>query len=177
MNTIRTRSIFVVLAAVTVLLLIAWGAAGPVRASLGNTGVPVRCTEQPGASIPPAESRFLTCTAADGTAFVDGQRVPSGRYLLVTDILVTPDGGTDTAALTDVTLFDAYGESGRAYSMRLRGTTTASYDYHFTSPYMVLPAGHRLEASTASFAEKWVFVRVSGLLVTNVNYLPLVNRR
>lgn len=176
MNTTHARRIIVVVAAVVALLAIAWGAAGPVRASLGNTGVPVRCTEQPGASVPPAESRFLTCTAADGTPFVDGQRVPNGRYLLVTDIMVTPDGGTDAAALTDVTLYDAYGESGRSYSLRLRGTTTASYDYHFTTPYMVLPAGHRLEASTAWFAEKWVFVRVSGLLVTNVNYLPLVNR-
>lgn len=162
--------------AVAAILSITWVAAGPVRASLGNTGVPVRCSEAPGTSIPPGESRFLTCYAADGTPFTDGQRVPTGRYLLVTDILVIPDGGMDTAALTDVTLYDAYGGSGRAYSLRLRGTTTDSYGYHFTTPYMVLPAGHRLEAVTAWFAEKWVFVRVSGLLVTNVNYLPLLNR-
>jgi hypothetical protein len=177
MNTTHSRRIIVVVAAVAVLFAIAWGAAGPVRASLGNTGVPVRCSEAPGTPIQPAESRFLTCTAADGTPFADGQRVPNGRYLLVTDIMVIPDGGTDMEALTDVTLYDAYGNSGRAYSLRLRGTTTASYDYHFTTPYMVLPAGHRLEASIAWFAQKWVFVRVSGLLVTNVNYLPLVNRR
>ncbi|RME47120.1 MAG: hypothetical protein D6791_06630 [Chloroflexi bacterium] len=174
---VNKRRVVITSGVIAMLLALAWAAAGPVRATLGNTGVPVRCSEAPGTSIQPAESRFLTCVAADGTPFVDGQRVPNGRYLLVTDIMVIPDGGTDVNALTDVTLYDAYGTSGRAYSLRLRGTTTAAYGQHFTTPYMVLPAGHRLEASTAWFAEKWVFVRVSGLLVTNVNYLPLVSNR
>ena len=54
-----------------------------------------------------------------------------------------------------------------------------SSNIHFTSPYMVLPADHRLEAENLSGDPDYtnVFeVYVSGLLVTNVSYLPLVNR-
>ncbi|MBC7224809.1 MAG: hypothetical protein H5T59_11145 [Anaerolineae bacterium] len=105
------------------------------------------------------------------------QRVPSGYYLLVTDVVVTPDGGTDTSAtINDVILYDAYGSNGRAYSIRFRSLGTGTFSEHFTTPYMVLPAGHRLEAAAAWFNDDWLFVQVSGLLVTNVSCQPLILR-
>jgi hypothetical protein len=148
-----------------------WFAADPVRAALGNRGVPVRCYK-PGAGVPPGESEFLTCIPASGSGFSEG-RVPEGYHFLVTDILITPDAGSDIDALTDVRIYAAYGESSRAYSLRFRNTTTSTYSEHFTTPNMVLPEGYRLEVANTISAH-YVEVEISGLLVNNVTYVPLV---
>lgn len=170
----RRSILFGTLLVLIFLLSLAFTRSG--HATLGNVGVPVRCLKVGGEPIPPNTVVFLNCFAADGTSFPDGQRVPASRYLLVTDIVITPDAGTNTTALTDVRLFDAYGTDGRNFAMRFRGTTSASYGEHYTVPFMVLPADHRIEVSTNTFNTAWVEVRVSGLLVTNVSYLPLISQ-
>ena len=80
-----SRSMLVLVVVLAVLVVI-WLMANPVRATLGNYGTPVRCTA---ININSGQSAFLDCFAADGTPFTDGQRVPSGYYLLVTDVVVT----------------------------------------------------------------------------------------
>lgn len=143
-----------------------------VRAAQGNSGVPVRCFK-PGSALAPGNATFLSCVAADGTPFESGQRVPNGYYLLVLDVLVTPDAGTDVTTLTDVTIYDAYGDSSRQSSFRLRDTSSSTYGRVFGAPYLVLSPGHRLEVTNAAFSESAVEVRISGLLVTNLSYIPL----
>ena len=58
-----------------------------VGAALGNSGVPVSCFHSGNLSSP--TNRTLTCQAADGTAFIGGQVVPTGYYLMVTDVLIS----------------------------------------------------------------------------------------
>ncbi len=148
---------------------------GRATAGVGNSGVPVRCFK-PGAAIAPGGESFLSCVASDGTPFAEGQRVPTGYYLMVMDLLVTPDAGTATSGLTDVTIFDAYGTNSRQSSFRLRGVEAASFGFKWSAPYFVMPAGHRLEVTSASFSDFGAEVRISGLLVTNLDFLPAVLR-
>lgn len=93
--------------------------------------------------------------------------MPEGKYLLITDIVVTPDGGTDSAAVVSLDL-----DNGRQ-SIRLRNTDNATFGLHYTTPYFILRGGERLRVTNAWFSEKWVYVNVSGVLVSNVNYIPL----
>jgi hypothetical protein len=94
--------------------------------------------------------------------------------LLVTDITIIPDGGADTQGVTDVYIHNAFGDSDRVTSARLRGVTTASYGISYRVPYLVLPAGHRLELVNDAASQMGISVRISGLLVTNLNFVPLV---
>jgi hypothetical protein len=177
------RNLLVSAAVVLGLLAAIWLAANPAQAALGNSGVPVRCTPS-GSEIPIGEARFLECFAADDTPFTDGQRVPSGYYLQVTDIVVTSHGGGPTASDRSLSLYDAFGDASRAYALELSSTHTAdptltgvpTFGLHFTTPYMVLPAGHRLEGVNESWSGGAIKVYVSGLLVTNVTYLPLASK-
>jgi hypothetical protein len=143
--------------------------------ALGNSAIPVRCYKT--STLQPGNAAFLTCQSAGGVAFVDNQRVPNGYYFVVTDVLITPDAGLDTTGITDLTLYDAYGDNGRSYSFRLRETRAATFGPSFAAPYMVLIPGHRLEATLAGFSANGVEVRVSGWLVTNLDYLPLALRK
>jgi len=146
---------------------------GSAAAGVGNSGVPVRCFK-PGASIAPAGQSFLNCIASDGTPFAEGQRVPTGYYLLVMDVLITPDAGTAMAGITDLDIYDAYGTSNRQSSFRLRSNEAASFGFKWSAPYFVMPAGHRLEVTSAAFSDFGAEVRVSGLLVTNLDFLPAI---
>lgn len=150
-----------------------WFSVKPVRAALGNTGTPVRLNMA--SSVAPGNTggAFMRCFTVSGPTFVDNERVPAGYWLLVTDIEVIPEAASTAAAITDVTLYDAYGTNGRTTNYRLRSTDSSSYGVHFTVPYLVLAEGHRLEVTTAAYAGVNVRVYASGLLVTNVNYLPL----
>lgn len=68
-----------------------WLLAAPAQAQLGNNAIPVRCSPATQDGII-SGAAFFRCVAADGTAFGNnGQAVPNGRYLLVTDITLTPD--------------------------------------------------------------------------------------
>jgi hypothetical protein len=174
MKTIRTPRVvlgFVVLLLLAGTLFLVTGNSR-VRAALGNTGVPVRCFK-PGAALAPGASTFLSCVPASGPAFADGQRVPNGYYLLVMDVLVSPDAGVEDSSRTDVTIYDAYGDNSRQSSFRLRNTVADSYGFKFSAPYLVLSPGHRLEITNAAASEAGVEVRITGLLVTNVSFVPL----
>jgi hypothetical protein len=63
--------------------------------------------------------------------------------------------------------------SGGTQSLRLRSTDNATLNLNFSVPYFVLASGERMEASNAWYSDKWANVNVSGLLVSNLVYLPL----
>lgn len=143
--------------------------------ALGNSAIPARCFRS--GALQPGNAAFLTCANAGGVTFVDNQRVPNGYYFVVTDVLITPDAGLDTTGITDLTLYDAYGDNGRQSSFRLRETRAATLSASFAAPYLVLIPGHRLEATLAALSANGVEIRVSGWLVTNLDYLPLALRK
>ena len=133
---------------------------------MGITGVPVRCaTEQ---DVPPQQSSILKCVAADGTPFDNGQDVPEGFYLLVTDIVILSRG-----LRVDLSLYDAFGpDDNQVYSLHFDGGNNRYFSEHFNTPYMILEAGHRLIAinHTGNILSR---VYVSGLLVASVTYVPM----
>ncbi|NLG51576.1 MAG: hypothetical protein GX552_15840 [Chloroflexi bacterium] len=165
MQTHRARYVLGLVIAVAICLVAVWWFAKPAQASLGNTGTPVYGNLV--GPLPQSEQRYVRFFAADGTPFKNGDMVPDGKYLLITDILVTPDGGTDAAAVISVDL-----EVG-GQSIRLRSTDNGTLNMHFTTPYFILRGGERLRVTNAWFSNKWVYVNVSGVLVSNVNYVPL----
>jgi hypothetical protein len=173
MLVLRVRHLVVALVVVLALFLFAADGLHPARAAMGNRGVPVRCFAS-GGGIAAGDSAFMTCYAADGTSFSGNQRVPSGYYLLVTDVIVTPRAGSNTSGVTEIFVYDAYGASSRQSHFYLRGSTTDSYGHTFAVPYMVLSADHRLEIVAQGFNAYAVDVRATGLLVTNVLAMPLV---
>ncbi len=161
------------LAMLIVVIVAGWAVVKPVQAYLGNAGVPVRCIRT--APLAPGFRNYLPCVPARGPEFTDNnQRVPDGYYFLVTDITIIPDGGTDVEAITDVYIHSSHGESERVTSVRLRNVTTASYGISYRVPYLVLPAGYRLELVNDAVSQKGVSARISGILVTNVGFLPMV---
>jgi hypothetical protein len=150
-----------------------WLAADPVRAALGNTGTPVRCRNT-GITINPGESVFLTCTPADGSSTWSEGRVPEGKYLMVTDIHISPEYVVDTNQSMYVTLYAAYGENNRSYGLQYNRPVIETYSQHYTTPLMILPEGYRIEAVHGLPSGPRIEVEVSGLLVSNVDYLPVV---
>ncbi|MCX6025116.1 MAG: hypothetical protein NTY23_02450 [Chloroflexi bacterium] len=97
--------------------------------------------------------------------------------MLVTDLVVTYESGGEVGAThMDLVVYDAYDESGRVASLRLRNTDKGTLGEHFVTPYLVLPGGHRLEVVMPNHGDHVVYVVVTGLLVTNLSYLPLINR-
>ncbi len=164
---------------VVVLALVVVGLGGPTSgraaASLGNSGVPVRCFT-PGAGVTAGNSAFFTCYAADGTGFSGNQRVPPGYYLAVTDVLVSPRAGAALSGVTEISLFDAYGTASRQSQFYLRSAETSTYGHTFAVPYLVLRPDHRLEVVAAGFNAYSVDVRITGVLVTNLQWLPMVLR-
>ena len=155
--------------AVLLLLGLAWQWTSSARASLGNTGIPVHCRTT--STVAESATRTLKCHAADGTLFTNSdERVPSGYYLLVTDVILVPDGGSDASAVVSADLASA---NPADQFMRLRNTDNAMQALHFTSPYFVLKAGQYLSVTNAWFSQKWIYVYASGLLVQNVSYLPI----
>jgi hypothetical protein len=151
-----------------------WFAADPVRAALGNRGVPVRCYNVGTDSVEPSTSHFLTCTPADGSGSWSEGRVPEGYYFLVTDVHVAPQFGTIGSGTIYLTLFASYSESIRSYGISYYRPQVESISEHFTTPAMVLPEGYRIEAVNAFSSDATLDVTVSGLLVNNVTYVPLV---
>lgn len=130
--------------AVLLLLGISWQWTSSARASLGNTGVPVRCSVS---SLAQSSTETLKCYAADGTLFTNNnERVPTGYYLLVTDITLVTDGGADASAVVSVDFKTANPVN---QFMRLRNTDNAMQHLHFGSPYFVLSAGQYLQAASA----------------------------
>jgi len=164
----RTRYGLVLLTVAAFVLLAIWLIGRPAAAALGNTGVPVR--GRLAGPVPQSETYYVQFTSTDGTPFADGERVPAGKYLLITDIVVTTDGGTDPAAVLSL---DLMVDPSDGQSLRLRSTDNATHGLHYTTPYFVLEEGDRLKVSSAWFSDKWAYVNVSGMLVNHVTFFPL----
>jgi hypothetical protein len=171
----RLKQYLLGLAALVLLALLATGAvARPSRAYLGNHGVPV--FGRLSGSLPDGDTDHMKFYAADGTPFSQGhEAVPEGYYLVITDIMMTPDGGADPAAVVSVDLTGS--TSGGVQSLRLRSTDNGTLSLHYTVPYFILEPGEKLEVENAWYSEKWAYVNVSGMLVNNLVYLPHVGRR
>ena len=116
MKTNRKWYVLSLVITVAVCLLAVWLVGRPTRAALGNSGTPVYGRLI--APLPQSETRTLLLYAADGTPFQNNETVPAGKYLLITDIMLTPDGGTDSEAVVSVEL--AVKPSNQA--LRLRST-------------------------------------------------------
>ena len=142
----------------------------PAKAALGNQGIPVRCYIS--GSVAAATSQFMTCVSAASPYFVSSQRVPTGYYFLVTDVFVTPSTGGTGNTPVGFYLFDAYGTSSRASSYTFRSIDGASYGQHFNVPFYVLTADHRLEVQAFAANATSFEIRITGLLVNSVTYLP-----
>lgn len=150
-----------------------WMVNGPARAALGNQGIPVRCSFT-SAGIAPGDDKFLTCLSAAQPSFVGSQRVPDNYYFMVTDILVTPNTSVTSATRIEFYLFDAYGTNSRSSLYHIRSVDSATFGQHFTVPLYVLTSGHRLEVQAFNANATSFDIYVTGLLVTNVNYLPVI---
>jgi hypothetical protein len=144
----------------------------PAKASLGNQGIPVRCYIS--GSVTAGTSQFMTCVSAAAPYFVSSQRVPSGYYFLVTDVFVTPATGGTGDTPVGFYLYDAYGTSSRASSYVFRSVDGASYGQHFIVPLYVLTADHRLEVQAFGGNATSFEIRMTGLLVNSVTYLPML---
>jgi hypothetical protein len=152
---------------VLVSVLATWLVAGPAQAALGNRGIPVY--GRLSGPVEDTKTMFVRFYAADGS--VNGaEAVPAGKYLLVTDIEWTPDGGTDQAGVLslEVTV------PGTSQSLRLRSTDNATHSMHFSTPLLVLAAGQQISVGNAWFSTHWGYVHISGLLVDSVSFLPVV---
>lgn len=144
------------------------------QASLGNSGIPAHCwIDSTTGKVFPGGNEFFKCWTTSGISFTSsGQRVPEGYFFIVTDTVVTPD--MPGIVSTYMFLYVAYGESGRSYGLDFRDKSGNSYGHHFQVPYLILPEGYRLEVTLSASSEAPVKAYVSGLLVTNLNFLPVV---
>lgn len=164
---IRVMLPVAVLGSLAIALVLASGFrfAPSVSAQLGTTGVPVRCFAVPA----PTNTLDMSCIAADGTAM---PTVPSGHYLLVTDVEITPVGvpGEWFVVLNLMT--------GTAINDQVTSRLDGQRNYgaHYVSPLWVVSAGQHLEAYDSFASAGPVNVYVRGLLTTNYDYLPLVVR-
>ncbi len=137
----RSTMSIVLLACLVVVLLIvtAFTAVSSANAQLGNSGVPVGCWN----SISSGAQGNLSCNAADGITFTD---VPTGHYLLVTDVLVEPSGSLDPGGWA-VGLANSGSTGPDGNYLAFRAQTLVSLGEHFTTPYLVLYQGQHLRAS------------------------------
>jgi hypothetical protein len=167
------RIVLLVGSAMVLILGIVLLAPTRAEAALGNTGIPARCY-----NIGFSSPMTLTCITPTGsiTNFVSGQRVPTGYYFVVTDIMITPNAGTNsTDALVDFDLKDAYGAGSLQSSNHFRNLEAGTFGQHFNAPMWVLLPDHYLLVTTRISNQQSFEIRVNGLLVTNLNYIPLVN--
>lgn len=152
----------------------------PATAQLGNSAIPVRCVpDATDGVIPPGGAAFFHCVGADGTTFDNnGQAVPIGHYLLVTDVVITPVRLTTVDTANEVTLRDVSPGFDVTAEVRLEAFRSQTLSVNYMTPFLVLASGHRLSGEYVSL-DNWlgINVYVSGLLVTNVAYLPGVMSR
>lgn len=167
----RVMSIVIVVCLLIGLLVGAgFSAAASAQASLGNTGVPVKCT----VVVPQGMTSTLSCTAADGTSFANGSDVPTGYYLLVTDIVANPANGT--ASQLYALELHRYAADSDLENIQLITQGGATLGEHFITPYLVLSQGQQMRMHVPSSTPGAMTVYVSGLLTTNVAYVPLIAR-
>jgi hypothetical protein len=160
-----SRSTLELIGAGLLLVLIAISFWTPAQAQLGNSGVPVHCN----AIVLSMTPQTLSCSAADGTAFVNN-RVPAGYYLMVTDVIIVPSSSADVIA--DIEADDA--SNAYASDVAVQTNSFASQGQHFTTPALVLPAQYRLKATSLNGGG--FLAQVFGLLTRNLTYMPLIVR-
>ena len=173
MKNLRRSIILVVLGVFAITaILVATGSIFPARAALGNNGVPVRC-DLGNLGISPGEELYFNCYASDGTLFTDKeQRVPKGYYLLVTDIIISPQLISSTPGYFRFLLQEVTGTDIWLHGIWFLDITGNTVSEHFSVPYFVLPAKHKLRGGLVSRSDYSLDVHISGLLVTNLSYLP-----
>lgn len=131
-----------------------------------QVGQPVRCFFS--GAVPPSETKdFICINVAGNPSFIDG-KVPSGHFLLVTDIGVTPDAGTLLTGLTDIAVQIRSSSNSILTRMRLRNTNTNTIHRHFKIPHLILAEGLRLDVTNAHFSDFSAEVSITGLLVTQL---------
>ena len=125
-------------------------------------GIPARCTTA-SVGVQPGQIRTMSCFLSSRTATQGGRftTVPRGYYFLVTDIIVTPNGGSGT---TEVWVQDLTNTSLEEL-LRLRGSSTTSFGRTFTTPYLVVQEDHRVRAQNLLSSGAAVLVDLTGLLV------------
>lgn len=167
----RTTISVVLFACLVVVLLVinAFTAVSSANAQLGNTGVPVRCDISD--FIANGSSTDMNCVAADGTSFTN---VPTGHYLMVTDVTMVPIYYATSGRFLGRIVWKNGNLDVKPVWLVTLGAETISE--HFTVPYLVLPAGHHLEAANFPTSASYATFYVSGLLTTNYNYIPMVVR-
>ncbi len=178
MNKHLMRAILFCIVALLLGLGIAWLSPARAEAALGNTGVPARCFHD---NISTA-GETLTCSTPSGAgvSFVNGYAVPAGYYFMVTDVWVTPQGGT-TNAVTDFNLGDMLNfPPGTIFAVsrslhHFRNIEGSTYGQHFNSPLVVVVAGDWLNVLPLAGSQQAFDIYVSGFLVTNLNYIPLAS--
>lgn len=169
----RTTLSIVVLTCLVVVLLIvtAFTAATSASAQLGNTGVPVRCSA--GGNVSTANT--LTCSAADGTVFGGGSTaVPTGRYLLVTDVQIEPTGPATGTWVISLSRMSSTGTEIDISAFTRHSPET--YAMHYSSPIFVLSQGQYLRMINYWGNTSFTTVEVFGLLTTNYTYTPMIAR-
>lgn len=141
------------------------------EAATGNQGIPARCE----AVFNLGQAATFSCVSAGNVLFVDGQKVPTGFYFLVTDIVITPINTGNGTNLNQIT-FSVNNDTGQVLEISFNTNDRFSDRIHYTTPYIFLAGGEWLRGVNpmTSFSRLWVYV--SGILTTNVNYLPLIMR-
>jgi hypothetical protein len=165
----RTRALTIlgfVLVGIVVVTIFSFSAK-PATAGKPSGSILVGCRGEDEGSA--GSSIFLECNTSDGTLFTENQRVPEGYFLLVTDVTVTRYSGTESRIL--MKLFDAYDISSRGDWLPI-GSEDRMVSAHFTTPYLIIPAGHRLEVEYGATKAEYFGLRVSGLLVNDVSSWP-----
>ena len=132
MRTTRARVAVLACIAVLVAGTLALVVVRPTAAAMGNSGIPVECHSPGYDPIGAAADIFLQCVASDGTAFDSGERVPTGHYLLVTDIVLSyqENGMPETLIL----FYDGYNLMDWEERVFLRYTSVDTQQFHYTTP-------------------------------------------
>lgn len=131
-----------------------------------QVGQPVRCFFS-GTVSPSVTKGFICFNIAGSPNFIDG-KVPAGHFLLVTDITILPDAGTELTGITDISIQVRSSSSSILDILRLRSTTTDSFHRQYKIPHLILAEGQRLDVVNAAFSDFGTKVRISGLLVTQL---------
>lgn len=145
------------------------------QAALGNVGYPIYCLVP---HVNAGSTENLTCFHdASGTTFT---QVPTGYYLLVTDVFITPAStcGLDKGLL-HVYIYDSYISGSTTYNedgIHMRELDRETFSDQFQSPALIVQATHFLRAEANGGNVCSVRVRVHGWLVTNLSFLPVVTK-
>lgn len=150
-----------------------------VQAALGNVGYPITCLKS---NMTAGNTYNLSCfnEALQGTFGESFIQVPTGYYLLVADVLVTPHATCGLEkGLLQFYLYDSYTSGSTTYNedgFPIRELDRETFAFSFQSPGLIVQATHFLRAETNSGNVCSVDLRVTGWLVTNLSFLPVATK-